>query len=194
MRYGARYLQWAPFASANPEPEDALPNYGTPVNLGALNKVTDSPTYNEAKGYGDDALKVYVNEFKEAAVDIEVTELANAVASAVLGASLSGDEAPDLEFGADDNAPYGGLGFFISKMLDGNKKAYQGIFYPKLKASMQGEEYSTKGETITLANSKLKLLAAACNNGKWKIKSDDFDTAAKAKAWVDAKVAAAAGG
>ena len=25
-QYGAKNLQWAPFAASNPEPEDALPN------------------------------------------------------------------------------------------------------------------------------------------------------------------------
>ena len=59
MKYGAKMLQWAPFAQSDPEPAGALPKYGTPVNLGALNKVTDSPTFNEAKGYGDNALKVH---------------------------------------------------------------------------------------------------------------------------------------
>ena len=38
-QYGAKNLQWAPFAASNPEPEDALPNYGTPMKLGDLGKV-----------------------------------------------------------------------------------------------------------------------------------------------------------
>ena len=27
-QYGAKMLQWAPFAASNPEPADSLPNYG----------------------------------------------------------------------------------------------------------------------------------------------------------------------
>lgn len=192
MKYGAKMLQWALFAAENAEPAGALPNYGAPVNLGALSKVTDSPSFNEAKGYGDNALKVHVNEFKECTVDVEITDLSNANAAAVFGATIDTEGEGDLHFGAEDNAPYGGLGFYINKMLDGNKKVYQGIFFPKVKAAMQGEEYSTKGETITLTNSKIHFVAAACNSGDWKILSKDFTTEAEAAAWVNTMVKATA--
>ena len=51
MDYGAKMLQWAPFAAENTEPAGKLPTYGPAVNLGALNKVSDTPAFNEAKGY-----------------------------------------------------------------------------------------------------------------------------------------------
>lgn len=188
MKYGAKMLQWAPFAESDPEPAGSLPKYGTPMNLGALNKVTDSPTFNEAKGYGDNALKVHVVEFKEASIDVEVNEVANTVASAIFGATLEEEEGQDLHFGAEDTPPYGGLAFYINKMLEGNVKVYQGIYYPKVKASMQGEEYSTKGESITLANSKIRLLASACNSGDWQIKSQNFTTETEAVSWVNEKI------
>lgn len=191
MKYGAKMLQWAPLAESDPEPAGALPKYGTPMNLGALNKVTDSPTFNEAKGYGDDALKVHVVEFKEAGVDVEVNELSNAVASAIFGATQEAEEGQDLHFSAEDKPPYGGLAFYIKKMLPGNVKVFQGIYYPKAKASMQGEEYSTKGESITLANSKIHFLASACNSGDWKILSKDFTTETEAVSWVNEKIKAA---
>ena len=55
-KYGAKYLQWAPFAAENPDAlETAFPKYGDPISLGALVSVTDTPTFNEAKMYGDNA-------------------------------------------------------------------------------------------------------------------------------------------
>lgn len=191
MKYGAKMLQWAPFAESDPEPAGALPKYGTPMNLGELNKVTDSPTFNEAKGYGDNTLTVHVTEFKEVGIDVEVNELPNAAASAIFGAKLDTEEGQDLHFGAENNAPYGGLAFYISKMLKSNAKTYQGVFYPKAKASVQGEEYSTKGESITLANSKIHFLATACNSGDWKVLSKDFSTEEEAASWVNEKIKAA---
>lgn len=186
MKYGAKGILWAPFAAENPEPDNALPNYGTAVTLGSLNKLTDSPSFNEAKGYGDNAQQVYVNEFKENPIDIEVTSLPVATAAAVVGASVE-ETSRDSHFNTEDNAPYGGLAFHVNKMLDGNRKVYQGVFYPKVKASMQGEEYNTKGDNITLANDKLHFLGTAANNGDWKITSDEFQSEAEAKAWVTAR-------
>ena len=193
-KYGAKYLQWAPFAAENPDAlETAFPKYGDPISLGALVSVTDTPTFNEAKMYGDNALKEHVNEFKECGVAVELTDLANSVASAVLGATISEETENDLEFSAEDNAPYGGLAFYINKMVDG-VKSYHGIYYPKLKASMQGTAYTTKGDSITLAGGSLNFTAAAPMNGKWKVESDDYPTEAGAKAWVDKKIVKAVAG
>ena len=190
-KYGAKYLQWAPFAAENPDAlETAFPKYGTPMNLGALVKVTDAPTFNEAKTYGDNALKEHVNEFKECGVAVEVTELSNTVASAVLGATINAEAEDDLEYATEDNAPYGGLAFYINKLVDG-VKFYHGIYYPKLKAAMQGTEYATKGANITLTGGALNFTAAAPACGKWKVDSDDFKTEAEAKDWVDGKIKAA---
>lgn len=53
-KYGAKYLQWAPFVKESADTaDDAYPKYGDPMNLGALVKVTDTPSFNEAKIYGD---------------------------------------------------------------------------------------------------------------------------------------------
>lgn len=192
--YGARYIQWAPFAAADADNDSSkYPSYGAPMNLGALQKVTDAPTNNEAKTYGDDVLDAYVSEFKEYTLDVEVTEVLNEVASAVTGAEIV-VEGKDLEFGAEDVAPYGGLAFFVSKMLKSGGRKYQGIYYPKMKASVTGEEYTTKGESITLAGGKLHFVGTTCAKGKWKVKSTLMDTMEAAKAWVDEKIKETAGG
>lgn len=191
--YGAKYIQWAPFAETSPdESAEAYPKYGDPINLGALQKATDSPSYNEAKIYGDDALDEYVSEFKECPIDVEITELSNAVASAVTGAQIDSSGDKDLHFNSSDEAPYGGMAFFVKKMVH-KKVVYQGIYYPKLKATMQGEAFNTKGDSITLAGGKLHFLASTCAKGDWKVKSDDLATEAAAKTWVDGKIKKAAG-
>lgn len=188
--YGAKYIKWAPFAEETPdESAAAFPKYGTPLSLGALQKVTDNPTFNEGKIYGDDVLDEYASEFKECTVDVEITELTNETASSVTGAEIDSDEGSDLHFNAGDTAPYGGTAFFIKKLVKG-KAQYQGIYYPKVKATMQGEEFTTKGENITLSGGKLKFLASACAKGDWKVKSPFLDTEEAAKTWVDGKIKA----
>lgn len=191
-KYGAKYLRFAPFAETDPEPDAALPNYGAPISMGELVKVTDNPTYNEGKIYGDNALAEYVNEFKECAIDVEITELSNATAAATLGATID-SASKDLQFSEGDNAPFGGFGFYICKMID-NVKKYQGIYYPKVKAAMQGDEYSTKGDGVTLTGGKLKMTAAVAKNGQWKILSDDLEDETEAKTWVDGKIKVASAG
>lgn len=184
MKYGAKGIMIAPFAKENPEPEGAMPNYESAFSLGELNRVSDSPSYNEAKAYGDNALKRYVNEFKEVPIDVDVLDVTNEVASKVLGAKLDSGEQANLRFTSEDNPPYCGMSFYVNELLAGNVKKYKGICYPKVKASMQGEEYTTKGDSITLAAKRLRFMGAACNDNSWKIESPYFDTEAQAITWT----------
>lgn len=185
--YGAKYIKFAPLKN---EPADAIPTYENAVQIAELQKLTDNPTYSEGKQYGDDRLVEYVSEFNEADVDVEVTDLDNQMQSTIFGATLSGENtAEELAFGGSDTAPYGGLGAVICRMR-GNVKTYQGILYTKVKASMQGEEFTTKGDNITLAGGKLKFKATEPKYGKWKIKSAMFPTLEAAKSWVDTKLPA----
>lgn len=185
MEYGAKHIRWAPFAETDPEPDGKLPQYGTAVSLGSLNKVTDTPTFNEAKGYGDNALKVYVNKFKEATIAVEVTAIPRDVMSAVSGAEIEKGDKKNMWFGDNDKPPYGGMGFYVNMILDDNRDVCRGIFYPKVKAMLQGAEYNTNGENITLATGKLQFTASSCKIGKWRCYSVDFDTEDGASAWVD---------
>lgn len=190
-KYGAKYVKWAPFADSNPdENSTAYPKYGKAISLGKLMSVAENPTFISGKIYGDNGLDESVDEFSELNVDVGVTELANDVAAPVLGASLGTGQNTDLEHGADDDAPYGGMAFYVNKLVK-RKKQYQGIYYPKLKASMQGETFETKGNNLNLTGGALKFTGSASANGKWKVKSRNFDTEAEAIAWVDAKFTSA---
>lgn len=185
MEYGAKYIRWAPFAAENAEPAGKLPTYGTAVGVGSLNKVTENPTFNEAKGYGDNHLVVYLNKFKEAAIGVEVTEIPREVLSSVSGAEIEQGDHENIWFGDNDKPPYGGMGFYVNMILDDKRDVCMGLFYPKVKAMLQGGNYNTNGENITLSTGKLQFTAASCNNGKWRCYSELFDTEAKAAAWVD---------
>ena len=84
-QYGAKNLQWAPFAASNPEPEDALPNYGTPMKLGDLMSVVETLNFSEVESRADDVRKIYVREFVDGSLAVSVLELPNETASAVTG-------------------------------------------------------------------------------------------------------------
>lgn len=182
MKYGAKGPRWGKIQS---EPAGARPTYEAPQKIGSLMKVTESLSMNEAKGYGDNVLKVYVNEFKECGLATEVTELPAAQLADMVGATLA--ESGDLSFATEDAPSYGGYAFYINKAKDNGSKVFQGVFYPKTKAVIQGDEYSTKGDSITLASDKLQMMASACNSGEWKVMSQEFTTEAEADAWCDAQ-------
>lgn len=193
-QYGAKMLQWAPFAATNPEPADALPNYGTPMNLGSLMSVAETLNYAEVEARADDVRKIYVKEFVDGSLAVGVLELANATASALTGAKLdSTASAKDLHFSANDNAPYGGLAFYVSCLKEDGTKYFKGIYYPKVKASMDGRTYTTKQKTIVLDSPKLTFAVDACATGDYKIESDELSTEAAAAAWVNGKIKAASG-
>lgn len=183
-KYGCKYIRWAPIAtSGTPEPEGKLPNYGTAISLSSMVKASDSPTFSEGSLYADNALAEYVNEFVEADIDLEVTEISSATAAALLGATVE-DVTNDVHFSSEDAGPYGGLGFVSCKMVGGVKK-FVGVFYPKVKAVLQGEDFETKGENVTFATGKLKVKATACKSSAWKVISEEKSSEAAAKTWVD---------
>lgn len=194
-QYGAKMLQWAPFAETNPEPTDALPNYGTPINLGGLMSVAETLNFSEVEARADDVRKIYIKEFTDGSLAVGVLELTNETASAVTGAKLdSSSSAKDIHFSADDTPPYGCLGFYTTNMKPDGTKYWKGLFYPKVKASLDGRTYNTKQKTIVLDSPTLTFAVDACATGDYRIESPELTTESAAKEWVNGKVKAAAGG
>lgn len=183
-------IQWAPFAAA--QTAGALPKYEAAANLGSLNQVSETLNFNEASAYGDNVRKAYVKQFRDGTLAVETLYLSHENAAKISGATLDTDNENDLKFGADDTPPYGGLAFFVTKLKDDESGTvyYQGIWYPKVKANIEGDTFQTKGESITLANDKLSFAVFACDTGDYKIKSDELASEAEAIAWVNDKIKA----
>ena len=182
--YGAKKPRWGAIQSDTDA--SAYPTYGAAASLGPLVAVTDAISYAEANNYGDNELQETAREFQSMTVDLEVTELPAEQSAAVFGANLT--EEGDLEFGGEDDAPWGGLAFYTNKQVktDGvQKKFFQGIFYPKVKGSRQGATYNTKGQSITFANGKAHFVGTTCAKGKHQVFSKNFETEAEAEAWCD---------
>ena len=186
MEYGAKNIR---IGKITAESANAMPTYAKAMLLGELNQLADNPSFAEAKAAGDNnALARYIKQFTQATVDVTVLDITNEVASMVLGATIeSGSTQKGLSFSGNDVAPYVGLGFYTSNLLAENVVRYKAIFYPRCKASMQGKTYDTKGDSITLSNSKLQFTASVCNKGaRWKMESEFLETEAAAEAWLEA--------
>lgn len=186
MEYGAKNIR---IGKITAESANAMPTYDKAMLLGELNQLADNPSFAEAKAAGDNnALARYIKQFTQATVDVTVLDISNEVASMVLGATIeSGSTQKGLSFSGNDVAPYVGLGFYTTNLLAENVVRYKAIFYPRCKASMQGKTYDTKGDSITLSNSKLQFTASVCNKGaRWKMESEFLETEAAAEAWLEA--------
>lgn len=184
--YGAKYLRWAKKTAAGVAGE-SFPAYDEALDMGPLVSVADTITYASARNYGDNTLQESVDEFQEIGVTAGMTEMPIATAGAVYGATLS--TSGGIGYGAEDEAPEGGLGFYTTKLVKNasgvQKKSYQGVFYPVLKGNRQGATYNTKGQSITFANGQANFTGTAEENGFFQVFSKNFDTEAEAKAWVD---------
>ena len=190
MEYGAKNIR---IGKITAESANAMPTYDKAMLLGELNQLADNPSFAEAKAAGDNnALARYIKQFTQATVDVTVLDITNEVASMVLGATIeSGSTQKGLSFSGNDVAPYVGLGFYTTNLLAENVVRYKAIFYPRCKASMQGKTYDTKGDSITLSNSKLQFTASVCNKGaRWKMESEFLETEAAAEAWAEEKLPA----
>ena len=186
MEYGAKNIR---IGKITAESANAMPTYDKAMLLGELNQLADNPSFAEAKAAGDNnALARYIKQFTQATVDVTVLDITNEVASMVLGATIeSGSTQKGLSFSGNDVAPYVGLGFYTTNLLAENVVRYKAIFYPRCKASMQGKTYDTKGDSITLSNSKLQFTASVCNkDARWKMESEFLETEAAAEAWLEA--------
>lgn len=180
-RYGARNSFWAPWADAAQDTDATkLPAYGEAKSFGELNKVNDSPNYNEGSLPGDDQIVIYEKLFKDGTVDAESVFLPMEDAAKMLGASY--DESMGMSRGDDDNPPYIGYGF-VTHHVGKGKHYYQAVFYPKLKASPTAENYETRGDNITFATDKLSFHweSPACR--KYQVKKD-FPTEAEANSYI----------
>lgn len=180
--YGARKSRWAPWAKESPDTDATkLPKYGTAKKLGELNKVTDSPNFSEGSLPGDDQIALYEKKFKDGTVDVEQVSIPIEDAAEMLGASV--DDAHGIAHGDDDEAPYIGYGY-LTHHVSTKESFFRVIFYPKLKATLSGEEHETRGDSINFKTDKMSFHweSPACR--KFKIKKD-FATEEEADTYLD---------
>ena len=190
MQYGAKGARFAPFAASYDPVETPTPSYDT-AKLKAfapLVRVDDAPSFTTVKAYGDDHVTGQISEFVECPITVEVNDLPNDVAQVVLGGTLD-TSTKELRLSDADSAPSGGFAYHIKVLLpdQNDKKVWRAFFYPQVQAVRQGVSYSSKGQSIVLANERLVLNAIAAKDGFWRYDSPDFNTEAEAIEWENTK-------
>lgn len=144
-----------------------------------------NPAYNEASLYADNQEVENVKEFKNASVNLGVTELPKIAAKTMLGHKVSDDGTEISNTG--DSTGYVGYGFITSEMVDG-KKIFRSCVLPKVKFAEGEESYETKGDSIVFKTPTLSGTAIGDTDGTWRIKSPQFDTEEEADKWIQVQL------
>lgn len=177
------------YAKITAESAGSLPTYGTAAEFSEFVKVTENLNKAEAQYYSNNALSENVAKFKYCELTYENKGVPNTVAADIFGVTVDADSG-ELTYGGEDKAPYIGFGFYRT-LIDNGVIYYEGVLYPKVKASLGSSTYETSGDGITLTGDTTTMLAYQCGDAKktWK-KTEIFDTESAAEAWVKTKLGA----
>lgn len=177
---GLKYVAWSKMAT---EPSDTAPTYNTGLVIGKAVSSGLAISNAEAELYANDMLAEYVSEFSSAMLSMEIDNIALANQAVLYGTTFVNDE---LQFNAEDSAPYGGVGGYQILMVGGVRK-YRAWFFPKAKAAVPDWAGTTKGKSITLGTQPMKMKIMAPNYGPWYCVKE-FVTEAAAKAYIDTRL------
>lgn len=144
-----------------------------------------TPNYKDGSLFGDNQLQEYAREFKDADVNLGVTELPLEAADTMFGHTVD-QEKKSIIYKASDDSNYVGYGIYANEMVNG-KKCYVGVFLPKVKFTEAAESYSTKGDAIEFKTPTLTGKVYALENGVWK-ERQIFETEEDVQKWLEGKV------
>lgn len=143
-------------------------------------------TSNTAKLYGDDALAESDTSFASGKITLGVTDDDEEVFAPLLGHELDLDGS--VIRGAQDTAPYVGVGRVITKMVNGAYKYKAEIIY-KAKFSEPNKDEKTKGESVEFATPTIAgdISALANANNSWSC-GKTFNSKAEALEYIKTKL------
>jgi phi13 family phage major tail protein len=182
-KIGFKYLAWGKLAT---EPTASVPTYDTGKVLGKAVSSSLAITNAEGKLYADNTVAENISEFTSAMLTMEVDNISLSDQATMYGATYADDE---IQFGASDNAPYGGVGGYQVLSVN-NVRKYRAWFFPKAKALVPDETDNTKTNSISFGTQPLNLDIQPPAYGPWRYVKE-FTTEAAAQAYIDTKLGVA---
>lgn len=163
--------------------------YSNGMVVAKLVSTNINPQYKEGSlAADDDSQAEYEKEFSYASVDIETDTLPIEAGKVIFGYEVgtgSGDEKDEITGGGDDQANYIGYGFIVKQKVHG-KPSYVATWLKKCLFTPSEESYTTAGDSIQFASSKLSGRATLNSKGKW-YNRKQFTTQADAIAYLKKK-------
>ena len=188
-RYGAKYIKWAPFKTA--DSAAAAPAYDAQkaVELSELTTANWTPTIASGQQYGNNVKVEDVSIITGGTLALEVTDLPEAARIAIYGNKQDSESAATKSVqGAEDDPPYGGV-VYIKCGLRNGVHYWEGYFYPKCKAVPTADGVQTGNSSITLTGDSLSLsVFPRLNDQGVREISKRFDTEAAAVTWCNTQL------
>lgn len=141
--------------------------------------------------YADDGAAESVGGFSSGTLTVTVDELPIEIAATIFGIELETSTQPAgsiITFDDDAEPPYLGYGVIVPKIRN-NVKSWMAVLLTKVKFSIPGEAYATKGETVEFGTPQLTATVARDDTVKhgWR-KWAEFGTEEAANTWLNTQL------
>ena len=183
---GMMYPVWAPLTAHT---DGSMPTYGTGRVIQEARNATVTKTYNNNPLYGDDRIVDDDNGLTELTISFEPTGLNDEDRKVLFAEDDYGTSGASGQWVSDNETPWGGFGY-MRRMRDNGTRKWEAWFTLKIKFQEESQATSTKEGSITWGTPTLNGRAAGLyvdSSDKLRYQlHDTFDTAAAAKAWLNA--------
>lgn len=141
--------------------------------------------------YADDGAAESVGGFSSGTLTITIDELPIETAGLILGMTVTTIESPagaSVSFDDDMNPPYLGYGVIVPKIRN-NARTWMAVLLTKVKFSIPGDTYNTKGETVEFGTPELTATVMRDDTAKhaWR-KWAEFGTETAADTWLNTQL------
>jgi phi13 family phage major tail protein len=154
--------------------------YGTPVRMAKAISAEMSVEVAEAILYADDGVDEVITEFISGELKLNVNDLASADLAVLLGQTQDDDNV--VYAGENDDPPYVAIGFRAKKPSG----MYKYIWLYKVKFTIPGEKYATKGDNIEFTTPEITGKFIKRPDGLWKADHVAAPTETAAASWFTA--------
>ena len=183
---GMMHPVWAPLTAHT---DGSMPTYGTGRIIQEARNATVTKTYNNNPLYGDDRIVDDDNGMTELTISFEPTGLNDEDRKVLFAEDDYGTSGASGQWVSDNETPWGGFGY-MRRMRDNGTRKWEAWFTLKIKFQEESQATSTKEGSITWGTPTLNGRAAGLyvdSSDKLRYQlHDTFDTAAAAKAWLNA--------
>ena len=142
--------------------------------------------------YADDGASESISGFSRGTLTLGIDNLSIADAALIFGITADTISTPGdgtgVAFDDDTEPPYLGYGVIVP-MIKNGAHSYRAILLPKIKFTLPGESFETKGETVSFVTPELTATVVRDDSTKhqWRYLAD-FATEALAEAWIKSKL------